>query len=146
MKNVSSHKLKKIIIKAILSLFAVYIIYSLSVSIELYIIINEAFSDKKYDGIVTSYISEEEYNILNPKDSELEENKDIRRDCFVTFPLVLPFFTDAYFTYNYIVHDNNGIDPDTGNDVIYGSYEADAKLKLSLKAFPSYIEEVIYSP
>ena len=119
MKNVSSHKLKKIIIKAILSLFAVYIIYSISV---------------------------EEYNILNPKDLELEENKDIRRDCFVSFPLVLPFFTDAYFSYNYIVHDNNGIDADTGDDVIYGSYEANAKLKLSLKAFPSYIEEVIFSP
>ena len=108
MKNVSLHKLKKIIIKAILSLFAVYIIYSISVSIELYIIVNVAFSDKKYDGIVTSYISEEEYNILNPKDSELEENKDIRRDCFVTFPLVLPFFIGC-FQFSVLLKSNRSI-------------------------------------
>lgn len=121
----------------ILLLYSIFAIY---VSITLNSVIRKAMNDEPYENRLTSLISKEDYKLLNPRQPELEEGYSIKIEFSNTFPVVLPFLTDAYYKYTYIVTDAQT------NEDIYGSLDSSVTIELSYTAFSVHISDVIEAP
>ena len=117
-----------------------YIIFALCVSITLNGIIKKAINDEPYDNSLAYIVSEENYEFINPIQPECEEGITVETERSNTFPFVLPFFTDAYYRYTYIVTDTNT------NEVVYGSVDGQVTIKLDYSSFPVHISDVIVAP
>ncbi len=121
----------------ILLLYSIFAIY---VSITLNSVIRKAMNDEPYENRLTSLINKEDYELLNPRQPELEEGYSIKIEFSNTFPVVLPFLTDAYYKYTYIVTDAQT------NEDIYGSLDSSVTIELSYTTFSVHISDVIEAP
>lgn len=96
---------KKISI-VVIFLFLIVVLYALNcfyVSFSINAIINQAMSGKPYSDNLKAVIDKEEYDDLNPRQFELEENVKVKRTFSNSFPIGLPWLTDVYYTYRYTV-------------------------------------------
>ena len=123
----------------ILILFS-YFIFSCYVSFTLNKVIKKALNNEPYDNSLINMISEEEYRFLNPKQIELEEGINSKVVCSNTLPFVLPYLTDAHYTFSYMVTNT-----DT-DKVVYGTSKGHVVLNLDFNIFSVYISEVVVAP
>lgn len=131
-------------IHILLSVFAVvlllYFIYTISVCATINGVIKKALNDESYDSSLSRIVGRDDYEIINPRQPELEEGLSVKTEASNSFPLVLPFITNARYTYSYTATDVNT------DEVIYGALSAHVTVKLNYSAFPCYIEEVEEAP
>lgn len=138
-----THKTYPILFYIILFLIIVlliYFIFAFYVSLTLNGVIKKAINDEPYDKSLNYIISEHDYEIMNPRQPELEEGIAVKTEQSNTFPFVLPFLTDAHFTYSYIVTDTNA------NEVVYGSLDSHVNIKLDFTSFLVHISDVEKTP
>lgn len=110
-----------------------YLCYAIYLTAIINGVIQSALKDESYDNSLAYIISKEDYNIINPRQPELEEGIKVSTECSNTLPVVLPFITDVHYEYTYFVTDVN-----TG-EVIYGSHNAGVVLKLDYHSFPARV-------
>lgn len=117
-----------------------YLLYSVYVSFALNTVVSKAINGEAYDDSLAHIISEQEYKSMNPRQPESEEGISFITERSNTIPLVLPFLTDAYYTFSYTVTDR------ITNEVVYGTPQCHVTVKLDYTAFPVHISEVIVAP
>lgn len=135
-----SHSILFYVILFLVILVFLYFIFAIYVSFTLNGVIRKAINDEPYENSLSCIINEEDYELLNPCQSELEIGRSTETDHSNTFPVVLPFLTDAYYKYSYTVTDINT------NEVIYGSLDSHVTIKLDYTSFHIHISEVIEAP
>lgn len=122
------------------ALAVLYLLYSVYVSFALNKVVSKAINGEAYDDSLAYIISEQEYKSMNPRQPESEEGISFITERSNTIPLVLPFLTDAYYTFSYTVTDR------ITNEVVYGTPQCHVTVKLDYTAFPVHISEVIVAP
>lgn len=130
---------KKISI-VVIFLFLIVVLYALNcfyVSISINAIIKQAMSDKPYSDNLKAVIDKEEYDDLNPRQFELEENVKVKRIFSNSFPIGLPWLTDVYYTYRYTVSNSNN------DEVIYDDPNSHVTIKLDYSFFDYKIVEIV---
>jgi hypothetical protein len=141
MKNFyKNHRILFVIISFFLVAFILYLIFSIYVSITLNGIIKKALSDEPYDNQLSYVISEDDYEYINPRQPEFEEDINVKTEWSNTFPIVFPFLSDVHFKYSYTVTD---VDTD---EIIYGSLDSDVTIKLDYTFPKIHIANVEKAP
>lgn len=80
-----------------------YCLLASSVSMTINTVVNNAFNNVDYNSVIGIVIDEENYDSIKPIQLELEEGLIVKKLSWNSFPVVLPFFTDAYYIYIYLV-------------------------------------------
>lgn len=130
---------KKISI-VVIFLFLIVVLYALNcfyVSFSINAIIKQAMSGKPYSDNLKAVIDKEEYDDLNPRQFELEENVKVKRTFSNSFPIGLPWLTDVYYTYRYTVSNSNN------GEVIYDDPNSHVTIKLDYSFFDYKIVEIV---
>lgn len=94
-------------------------------------------SGKPYSDNLKAVIDKEEYDDLNPRQFELEENVKVKRTFSNSFPIGLPWLTDVYYTYRYTVSNSNN------DEVIYDDPNSHVTIKLDYSFFDYKIVEIV---
>ena len=132
------HRVLFCAVSVFMVIIVLYLMFAIYTSFTLNSIIERAFNDEPYN--LNYIINENNYKILNPRQPECEQGVDVKTEWSAVFPFVLPFITDAYFKYSYIVTDKNT------DEVVYGSLDSHVTVKLDYTSFPCYICDVEKSP
>lgn len=126
-----------IILSIVLSLYIAMCIYT---SFTIYNVVDKALKNTPYSNDISKNINKQNYDFINPIQPELEENSTVAKEISHTIPFVLPFITNAHYSYTYIV-----TNVDTGED-IYGSVDANVDLKLDYNFLNISVADVEFSP
>lgn len=104
-------------------------------------IISNALNNEVYDSKMSSCISEENYDYINPIQPKLEEDMIIIKRCRTFISIVFPFINSVSYNYTYTV-----TDADNG-EVLYSSMDSKMKLTVTYGMFSIFIQdaEEIYS-
>ncbi len=119
-----------------------YLSYGFYLSLKINNIISNALNNEVYDSKMSSCISEENYDYINPIQPKLEEGHDnLSKDVEHSFPIVFPFINSVSYNYTYTV-----TDADNG-EVLYSSVDSKMKLTVTYGMFSIFIQdaEEIYS-
>lgn len=138
--NFTLRKAVRISVISIIIVVILYLIYAICISIALNNIIAKAMNDEVYDSDLSYIINEANFDLMNPRQPECEEKFLVKTEFSNTFPLVLPFFTNAYYTFSYSVFDVKT------DEIIYGTPLSHVTVKLKYNSFPCYIEDVEVAP
>lgn len=116
-----------------------YCLLASCISMTIKAVVNNAFNNMDYNGVIGIVIDEENYDLIKPIQPELEEGLIVKKLSWNSFPVVLPFFTDAYYIYIYLVFDT-----DT-NENIY-SLTGIATVKYDFNDFRFRISDIEIAP
>lgn len=137
--------MKKVVTRLMIIFIAVlflYLSYGFYLSLKINNIISNALNNEVYDSKMSSCISEENYDYINPIQPKLEEEHDnLSKDVEHSFPIVFPFINSVSYNYTYTV-----TDADNG-EVLYSSMDSKMKLTVTYGMFSIFIQdaEEIYS-
>lgn len=126
-----------IFLSVVLSLYIAMCIYT---SFSVYNVVDKALKNTPYSNEISKNINKENYDSINPIQPECEENLSIEKEISHTIPFVLPFITDAHYSYTYIVKNLDD------GEVIYGSIDAKVDLKLDYNFLNISIADVELFP
>lgn len=138
--------MKKVIIRFIIIFVAVlflYLSYGFYLSLKIDNIISNSLKGISYNSNLSSCISEENYDYMNPIQSELEEgHNNLSKDIQHSFPMVFPFINSVSYNYTYTV-----TDADNG-EVLYASSDAQMRLTVTYGIFSIFIQDIneVYYP
>lgn len=138
--NFTLRKVMHISLIAIIIVLILYLIYAIYISFTLNNIIKKAINDENYDSNLNYIINEDNFELMNPRQPESEENFLVETEGSNTFPLVLPFITNAYYAFSYSVFDVKT------DEIIYGTPLGHVTVRLKYNSFPCYIEDVEVAP
>ncbi|MGN1130464.1 MAG: hypothetical protein ACI4Q8_03860 [Ruminococcus sp.] len=144
-KFINRHKIISTIALVFVIVFTVYFTYSAYVSFSCYNVIDKAMNDVDYDESFSGIISEDNYEQLNYRDANLEENLNVKREIFHSVPFILPPCPKTMYIYSYIVKDEALPDDDPSN-IIYGSSCVHVTLSIDYTVFPFKIVDVYEAP
>lgn len=145
MKIKLSYKIiiKKILKKTLLFIAIIamlYVVIASFISNSLHILVVRAMNNLPYRETSYLTIDKKDYELMNPIDTDLEEDIHVRKFLFSSYPIILPFLTDAHYFYTYVVTDKEN------NEVIYGSFCSYVTVRLDFKNLNINISDVEISP
>lgn len=120
-----------------------YLSYGFYLSLKIDNIISNSLKGISYNSNLSSCISEEDYDYMNPIQPELEEgHNNLSKDIQHSFPMVFPFINSVSYNYIYTV-----TDADTGK-VLYASSDAQMRLTVTYGIFSIFIQDIneVYYP